>query len=202
MLIREVMSSPAITIRPDAMLKSVVQVLDKHGITALPVVDDDGNLVGVVSEADLMRGGIPPDQRLHQRPVSLSVEWFHRVVKDVMTAHPTTVTSTSDLAAAVDLMAETRLKSLPVVDGGTLVGMLSRRDVIRVMSRDDARIQAEVVDLVRAADRDWLVVVDEGVASVRGPETPAEHDLARAVALSVPGVMGVHIEPTGPGQGS
>lgn len=199
MLVRDVMSTPVITVRSDATLKSVVQVLDEHAITAVPVVDE-GHLVGIVSEADLIRGGIPPDQRLHERPVHFGDGWSHRLVADVMTAHPVTVTGSTDLAVAVDLISNAGLKSLPVVDRGAVVGMLTRRDVIRLMSRGDPRIQAEIGELVRAAERDWRVVVDDGVATIEGPATPAEHDLARALVLSVAGVTGVRITPAQQGR--
>jgi CBS domain-containing protein len=63
MLVREVMSSPAITVSERTSVRAALRLLDDYGITALPVVDDDGGIVGVVSEADLVRETVLPDVR-------------------------------------------------------------------------------------------------------------------------------------------
>jgi len=63
MLAREIMTSPVITVEPDMPIRDAMRVLDRHDITAVPVVDEDERLVGIVSEADLLRGGITPDPR-------------------------------------------------------------------------------------------------------------------------------------------
>ena len=63
MLVRDVMTSPAVTIAPDLPLRRVAQLLDRHAITAVPVVDQGNRLVGLVSEADLVLDSVPPDAR-------------------------------------------------------------------------------------------------------------------------------------------
>ncbi len=191
MLVREVMTSPAVTVRDSATVKEAVAVLDRHSITALPVVDDSGELVGVVSEADVIREMVVPDQRAHERPVRLTTTPFLARVRDVMSTHPLTVTSDTDLAKAADLMTSTAVKSLPVVDHTDVVGVVSRHDIIRLLSREDPRIEAEIDELFRESGRDWLVDVEDGIVVVDGPVDDSQQRLAEALVCSVPGVVGI-----------
>ena len=98
-----------------------------------------------------------------------STEWAPaRYVADVMSTYALTISSEADLADAVDLMTSTVVKSLPVVDGDKVVGVISRKDVVHVLARKDERVQAEVDDLVRSDGADWVVEVDDGVVRVTG----------------------------------
>jgi CBS domain-containing protein len=189
MLVREVMSSPAVTVRGDASLKEAISLLERHDVSAMPVVDGAGRLVGVVSEADVIRELVAPDQRTHEIPVRLTTAPLAQRVADVMTTHPITVDSETDLAVATELMTSSAIKSLPVVDHGRVAGVVSRRDVIRVLARPDLKIEAEVDELFRRAGRDWLVDVADGVVVVDGPSGEAERQLAEAMTRSVPGVV-------------
>jgi CBS domain-containing protein len=189
MLVREVMSSPAVTVRGDASLKEAISLLERHDVSAMPVVDGAGRLVGVVSEADVIRELVAPDQRTHEIPVRLTTAPLAQRVADVMTTHPITVGSETDLAVATELMTSSAIKSLPVVDHGRVAGVVSRRDVIRVLARPDLKIEAEVDELFRRAGRDWLVDVADGVVVVDGPSGEAERQLAEAMTRSVPGVV-------------
>ena len=123
MLVREVMSSPAATVRGDASLKEAISLLERHDVSAMPVVDGAGRLVGVVSEADVIRELVVPDQRTHEIPVRLTTAPLARRVADVMTAHPITVAPETDLAVATELMTSSAIKSLPVVDRGRVAGV-------------------------------------------------------------------------------
>lgn len=197
MLVRDVMTSPAITVRDTATVKEATILLDRHSVTALPVVAEDGSLVGVLSEADVVRDLVLPDQRLHENLLATEGSSGGSRVADVMTTHVLAVTSGTDLAEAVELVTSTAVKSLPVVDGGRLVGMLSRRDVVRQLARADELIEAQVDDLVRQIGRDWLVDVTDGVVALDGPEDEADRRLARALAGSVAGVVGVRVDHAG-----
>ena len=196
MLVREVMTSPAITVLQSAAVKDAIQLLERHSIAAMPVVDDLGRLVGVVSEADVIREMVVPDQRAHERPVRLTAPPFRSRVADIMSTHLLTVPSDTDLARAADLMTSTAVKSLPVVDRGQVVGVISRRDIIRLLSREDPRIEAEIDELLRQAGMDWLVEVTDGVAVVEGPADERERELARVLVCTVSGVVGVHFSST------
>ncbi|MGH3355711.1 MAG: CBS domain-containing protein [Nocardioidaceae bacterium] len=193
MLVREVMSSPAFTVSADTSVREALRLLDEHAITALPVVDDADGIVGVVSEADLVREGVLPDVRTHMIPIHVTASAPARTVAEVMTRTVLTVSSASDLADAVDLMTATVVKSLPVVDGGRVVGVVSRRDVVRVLARRDESIRQDVDELVRSERVDWLVEVTDGVVSLAGPVDEHERRLAEALAGSVAGVVAVRV---------
>lgn len=193
MLVREVMSSPAVTVSARTSVRAALRLLDEHGITAMPVVDHDGSIVGVVSEADLVREAVLPDGRAHMIPVRVSELPPARIVGEVMTRTPLTVSSGNDLADAVDLMTSTVVKSLPVVDHGRVVGVVSRKDVVHMLARRDEAIRAEVEDLVRSQGADWLVEVDEGVVRVSGPSDEHERRLAEVLARSVSGAVAVRV---------
>jgi CBS domain-containing protein len=193
MLVREVMSSPAVTVGPETTVKQATRLLDEHRITAMPVVDRDGHLAGVVSEADVLRESVPPDRRAHEQTVELSVPAAHLAVSDVMTHLPITVTPDDDLSDAVELMTETQVKSLPVVAFGRVVGMVSRRDVIAVLARQDELIEAEVDDALRVAGVECAVDVVDGVVRLDDGEDPERLRAARVIAARVPGVVGVSV---------
>lgn len=191
MLVRELMSSPAVTVRPDTSVKEAARRLTEHGITAMPVVDQAGALLGVLSEADVIRDTVLPDQRAHERPVHLSDGPFGTRVRDVMSHFPLSVRTDADLAAAAELMTGTAVKSLPVVERGVVVGMISRRDIVAVLARSDERIEAEVDELLRSAGLDVQAGVVDGVVVLDGPAETHQQELARVLVGTVQGVVGV-----------
>ena len=195
MLVREVMTTGAVTVRPDTPTKVALRMLDGHAITSMPVVQD-GRIVGVVSEADLLRNTVPRDGRTHLLPIEddASREAPSSCVLDVMTHHPLTVDATLDLADAVDLMTSTAVKSVPVVDRAErVVGMLSRRDVVHLLARSDDLISQDLDTLNTSLGVDWLVDVRDGVVTVQGPVGDKERALARTAAATIPGVRSVSV---------
>ena len=195
MLVRDVMSRPAVTVRADASLKEATTLLDVRSLTTLPVVDSEGRVLGIVSEADLITGMVPRDTRLHMVPGATETHTLPPAeVSEVMNLHPMTVNEDTDLAEAADLMTTTGVKSLPVLNHRRhVVGVVSRRDVIHLLARPDAEIEAELDDVYRRLDRDWLVEVHDGIATVTGPEGEGEHAMAATLAESVAGVTGVTV---------
>jgi CBS domain-containing protein len=191
MLVREVMTSPVVTVIPGTTVKQAVRLLDEHRITAMPVVDDGGHLVGVVSEADVLRDCLLPGRRTQERLVEISAPQAHLVVTDVMTHLPMSVSPDDDLSQAVELMVDTQVKSLPVVALGRVVGIVSRRDVIAVLARQDALIESEVDEALRVAGLECSVDVDDGVVHLRDEDDPEILRVAQVIAASVPGVVGV-----------
>ena len=140
---RDVMTSPVITIRPRTPVHAAAALLVSHGFTAAPVVADDGALVGIVTEADLVRGGIVPEDRPFPMPSEPRVD-------AVMTRQPLTARSTDDLADVVARMLDVGIRSVPVVDDGALVGIVSRRDVLRCVARREltsAQVAARRADV-------------------------------------------------------
>lgn len=125
---RDVMTSPVMTLSPDVPVPAAADFLGSHGFTAAPVVDADGQLVGIVSEADLVRSPVVPDWWVLQGQPDPTVE-------QVMSSTPTTMRSADDLADVATAMFEARIRSIPIVDDGELVGIVTRRDVLRVVAR-------------------------------------------------------------------
>jgi CBS-domain-containing membrane protein len=195
MLVKDVMTSPATTVGPDTSIKEALTLLDEHAITALPVVTGDARIIGVVSEADLIRDGIQADFRQHLAFAPPETRTLPpHTVGEVMNAHPVTVSPDTDLLEATDLMTTTTVKSLPVVDDHQrVVGVVSRRDVVHVLARADDVLEAEADDVFRRLGLDWLVDVVDGIASVTGPATDRETTMATAVLSAVPGITGVTI---------
>jgi CBS domain-containing protein len=192
MLVRDVMTTRVVTVRADARVKQAIQLLDDHQITAMPVVDVEGRLVGVVSEADVLRDALMPDRRAHEIPSHAEGRTKLLLVGDVMTRLPMSVTVDADLAAAASVLVDTAIKSLPVVDDdGRVVGVVSRRDVIAVLAKRDPLIEAEVDELLRSAEVDCEVEVLDGVVRLDGPAEPHQREIARVLAGTVPGVVGV-----------
>src|SRR5690349_13597251 len=125
---RDVMTSPVITLRPGAPVQAAAALLCSHGFTAAPVVDAGGAIVGIASEADLVRGRIVPDGwAAPPEP--------NPVVRQVMTPAPAVKRPEDDLADVVALMLDAGLRSVPIVEDGRLVGIVTRRDVLRVVAR-------------------------------------------------------------------
>ena len=128
MRVKDVMTRPVITIGTRTPAHAAAALLVAHGFTAAPVVDADGHVVGVVSEADLVRGQIPPDGWDRVQPPDAAVA-------EIMTPIPVSMRSDDDLADVVATMLDNGVRSVPIVDDGVLVGILSRRDVLRCIAR-------------------------------------------------------------------
>lgn len=190
MLVKEVMTAPAVTITEEATVKEGLQLLARHDVTALPVVDRDGRLVGVVSEADLLRDVLPRDPRSHLLPRE-PTNTPAGSVGDVMTRLSLTVSPGSDLAEAADLMADTAVKSLPVVEDGQVVGVVSRSDIVHLLARSDERIRADVDYMLHSVDLELQVDVEDGHVLLSGTSDPSVRRVAEAVAGSVEGVLSV-----------
>jgi CBS domain-containing protein len=124
----DVMTSPVITLRPDAPVQAAAALLCSHGFTAAPVVDATGAIVGIASEADLVRGRIVPDGWVVPPQPDPTVQ-------DVMSPAPSAMRPEDDLADVVALMLDAGRRSVPIVADGKLVGIVTRRDVLRVVAR-------------------------------------------------------------------
>lgn len=191
MLVRDAMTRNVVTVSAEATLKVAAALLADHAITSMPVVDDMGRLIGVVSEADVVRESLVVDQGVHLLVEPLSKAPAASCVAEVMTSLPVTVHPDTDLAEAAQLMTESTVKSLPVVEDSRLVGIVSRTDVIRMLARRDERMEADIDALIRSQGMDWLVEVEDGVAVLEGAGQPSDVRLARALVFTVPGVVGV-----------
>jgi CBS domain-containing protein len=200
MLVREAMTSPVVTVPPSATIRQAIRVLYEHDITATPVVDDTGALVGIVSEMDLMRGEFQADPRAFARPVAGPHEPPPRLVRHVMITDVRTAQPTSDVAELAQMMLRTAIKSVPVLDDGVLVGMISRRDLMAVLARGDARIRDDVLASLAELcpqGHSWTAEVHDGVVRLGGPADDNARHIAETLARTVPGVTRVLLEEAG-----
>lgn len=194
MRVKDVMTTPVVTLRPEAPIKEAAALLVRHGISGAPVVGEGDELVGIVSESDLMVLETSPDPR--SRILHARWRWFRipRRVEEVMTREVVTLPEGADVADAARLMLERRLKRIPVVTEGRVVGIVSRRDVLRLLARSDAEIEAEIAELLN----DEILMlgrfeadVEDGVVTLSGPDERRARRLAELLARSVGGVVGV-----------
>ncbi|MCK2215919.1 CBS domain-containing protein [Actinomadura sp. ATCC 31491] len=194
MLVREVMSAPAITVRRTDPVRHAIRVLHGNNITAAPVVDDNDRLVGVVSELDLLRGEFEPDPRATERRLPSPAEPPPRRVQEVMTGEAVTVTETTDVTSAIELMVGRRIKSLPVLRGEAIVGMVSRRDLMAMLARSDDELRKAVEAALHEQypfGPRWTVAVRNGVAELSGPRHEHADKIADVLARTVPGIVRV-----------
>jgi CBS domain-containing protein len=194
--VREVMSSPVVTVPPGMRLKEVADLLVSRGISAVPVVDG-GALVGIVSEADLLPLELAPDPRAHLAPVPAPPPAIPRTAAEAMTRDVVALPTAADVAEAARLMLERRIKSIPVLEGRRVVGIVARRDLLGVLARSDEDIARDLEGLLAAelgSPCPYGVTVRDGVVDLTGPPDPVGRRLATLLARGLPGVLEVRFE--------
>jgi CBS domain-containing protein len=194
MRIGDLMSTPAMTVWSWRPISEAGRLLLRRGVTALCVVDRDGRLLGVVSRSDLLRHRVTRDPRAHMRPTSLDRTQPPTTVADVMTRDVLALPPSADEADAAQLMLDRRIRSIPVVEDGRLLGMVSVTDMLRAAVRGDDRIADDVRALLResaSGTEPWRVRVDDGVVTIDAAASPAERETVLLLAETVPGVVRV-----------
>jgi CBS-domain-containing membrane protein len=180
--VKDVMSTHVIAVRRSAQYKEMAAMLRSQRVSAFPVVDDDNKVIGVVSETDLLtkealEGTVPRTlQSLTRQRVRSQVNGV--TAADLMTKPAVTIGPDQTVAHAARLMYNKRVKRLPVVGGdGTLIGIVTRSDVLSVYSRPDPQIQGQITeDLILGTflcdPARFTVTVKDGIVTVEGtPET-------------------------------
>lgn len=140
----DVMTKDVVTATPETSIEEAVRLMLQHGVSGLPVVDDAGAVVGIVTEGDLLRRAETGTEREHSRwlqfliaPGRLAEEYAHshaRKVGEVMTGAVVSVALETPLAEVVALVESRRIKRLPVIDKGRLAGIISRADLLSALA--------------------------------------------------------------------
>lgn len=196
--VESVMTRDVVSVPPDATFKHVATLLADNNISAVPVTDVQGRVIGVVSEADLLRRlqSPPPLRRATPRFPRMRTE--PRTAADVMTTPAVTVGANATIVSAAQLFAARGFRRLPVVDtAGHLLGIVSRHDLIRVFTRADDDIAAEIRDdvlphelLIDPATVE--VRVHDGIVTLSGEVSRASLALVTGALVDrVDGVVGV-----------
>lgn len=194
MLVREIMTAPVTSVSEHTPCTEALALLARRRLTALPVVDARGAVVGLLSEADLLRSALEADPRSHLGRTQTHGQPLPPVVGDLMTRSPVTVTEGGDVAEIAHLFVRTSFKSFPVVRDGLLVGVVSRSDVVRALARPDDAVLAEVrVVLAELGAPGWEATLVHGEVLVTGPANSRDEDLATRLAASVLGVRAVRV---------
>jgi CBS domain-containing protein len=179
--VKDVMSTHVIAVRRDAPYKEMAAMLHEQRVSAFPVLDDENKVIGVVSEADLLtkealEGTVPRTLLSRHERVRKQVNAL--TAADLMTKPPVTIGPEETVSHAARLMFDQQVKRLPVIsDDGTLIGIVTRSDVLSVYSRPDAEIRRQVTqDLILGTflcDPDkFTVTVKDGIVTISGtPET-------------------------------
>jgi CBS domain-containing protein len=196
------MTEGVLSVTPGASLREAATVLVEHRVSGLPVVDDQGQVVGVLSETDIVvkaSGGTEHsgylawffDSDLTGEKVSAET------VGQAMSSPAVTITPDRTVHEAARVMIDERVNRLPVVRDGELVGILTRSDVVRAFTRTDAELASEIQeDILRrtfwAEPGSITVAVSDGRVTLTGEvETEADREMLPLFVSRVPGVVAV-----------
>lgn len=213
---RDVMVAPVICVNVSAKVDEVAAVLLKHHISAVPVVEDDNKLVGIVSEGDLIHRVEAGTERRRswwlrlltsdQELAADFVKSHSRNVRDVMTPDPVTAPPDMQLAEVAELLERHGIKRVPIVKDGVIVGIVSRANLVQALAagrgkmiagEDDSDIREKLMTQLR--QQPWAhlgrinITVSDGVVDLWGiAESETERQALRVAAESTPGVRSVN----------
>jgi CBS domain-containing protein len=227
----DVMTTNVITVGPDTSVQEVASILSERGISGVPVVDGDNRLIGIVSEGDLLHRVETGTERRSDRTGRRRSWWLDRIgsddelardyikshgrtAKDVMTREVISVSEATDLADIATLLETKRIKRVPVLRDGKLVGIVSRANLVRALAAAGTQLTADTaVDdrtireklLAELRGQEWVhtwaadIIVRDRIVHiwVSDDRHPEERQALRVAAENIPGVRGVeeHIVP-------
>jgi CBS domain-containing protein len=225
----DVMTTNVITVSPDTTVQALATLLSERGISGVPVVDNDRKLIGIVSEGDLLHRAETGTQRRTTRRRSRWLDSFvadqeaareyikehGRTVGEIMTREVITVNDTTDLADVATLLETKKIKRVPVLRDGKLVGIVSRANLVRALAMtksepttedasDDRTIREKL--LAELKGQEWVhmwaadIIVRDRVVHLwfSDDRSEDERQALRVAAENIPGVRAVqeHIVPT------
>lgn len=153
MQVREIMSSPAITVRPETKIQEVARVMRENHISGVPVVDDSGALLGAVTELNLIARNAPLKQPHYLTVLSAMIpvnvneyyaykeqlrQTLARTASELMSEDVRTIEPTTPLEEAMEIMLDPENNMLPVIEQGKLIGVVTRTDLVRLIEQLEA----------------------------------------------------------------
>lgn len=213
---RDVMVSPVITVRPSSSVREAASILLDRRVSAVPVVDEQGKLVGIISEGDLLhRAESGTEQRRSwwlralTEDETLAAEYAKahaRKVADAMTRRVITAAPETPLHEIAELLEKNGVKRVPIVENGQLVGIVSRANLIQAVASAGQQLEVPLSDstireklLARLNQEPWAhtalinVTVTDGIVDLWGiVHSEAERKAMRIAAESIPGVCSVN----------
>ena len=212
MRIRDVMTTDVVVAKPDTPFPDLVDLLITNDVSGIPIVDGDGSLVGIVTEADLVSKQAFGGRR--RRPLEViadlvsggetawAVKAKAHLASQLMTSSKlVTAAPAEDIRVAARRLIESDVKRLPVVEsGGRLAGIVSRTDLLRALHRTDEELRRAVAeafaDPLRSPEHTEVDIdVHEGIVSLAGTaDYPADVSVLTAVVWSISGVVDVNNE--------
>ena len=213
---QDIMTREVATVRPETSMREIAALMMEKNISGMPVVSDDGAIVGIVSEGDLLHRAEVGTERKHK--------WWFQIfadsdaaareyakahglsARDVMSRYVISVRDDADLRDVADILDSHRIKRVPVLHDGRLAGIISRRDLVRALSQvqassapiklDNAALHKTLRDQFRG--QSWLndayinVAVNDGVVELWGLVVSADqHRALRTLVEETPGVKRV-----------
>jgi CBS domain-containing protein len=228
----DVMTTNVITVEPDTPVQEIAKLLSEKSISGVPVVGADGRLLGIVSEGDLLHRVETGTERRPDRRTGRRRSWWldtvaadeelardyvkshGRTANDVMTREVISVAETTELADIANLLETKRIKRVPVVRDGKLVGIVSRANLVRALAAAGPRLTADTAAddrtirqklLAELRGQEWVhtwaadILVRDAIVHIWISDDRPEHEgrALRVAAENIPGVRGVeeHIVP-------
>jgi CBS-domain-containing membrane protein len=212
----DVMVSPVVTVKPTSSVREAAKIFLERRISAVPVVNDQGKLVGIISEGDLMHRSEAGTERQRSwwldafiSNETLAAEYTKahaRTVADVMTRHVITAAPDTPLHEIAALLEKNSIKRVPIVKDGQLVGIVSRANLVQAVASTKKTLEIALSDSVirdqilkQLKQQKWAhtqllnVTVSGGVVDLWGiAPSEAERQAIRVAAQSIPGVQGVN----------
>ncbi len=212
----DVMVKDVVTVKPDSSVDEAIKLLVEHDFSALPVVDETGQVVGIISEADLMRRteiGTEKHRQWWMEAITPAATIAHEFAKahgqrvhEVMSKHVISAGEDTPLGEIATLLERHRIKRLPILRDGKITGMVSRANLIQALAsarnashgatETDREIRAKL--LARLAEQDWTgfgarnIIVSDGVVHLWGLiGSEDEREALTALAEETPGVISV-----------
>jgi CBS domain-containing protein len=228
----DVMTTNVITVSPDTTVQEIAKILSERSVSGVPVVDAENRLLGIVSEGDLLHRVETGTERRPDRRTGRRRSWWldtigsdaelardyvkshGRIARDVMTRDVVSVSEESELAEIANLLETKRIKRVPVVKDGKLVGIVSRANLVRALATAGSRLSADTATddrtirqklLAELQGQEWVhtwsadIIVTDGVVHiwVSDDRPEEEREALRVAAENIPGVRNVeeHLVP-------